>query len=154
MGLWSWVWRRPGVLGIAELVPLVWQAAHSPARPGRVPEAYHAGVDCGLLNVPCNARDKGIPVLEVCVEVSLWELEDRNIWLLENRSKLAGCPGNKLLPTHAASSLWKAMSPSACHVAPQIPLWTTRCASRLQTGPTSASHQLAWRHPRVNAVHT
>lgn len=49
-------------------------------------------MDGGLLNVPCNACDKCIPVLEVCVKVSLEELEDRNICLLENESKVAGCP--------------------------------------------------------------
>lgn len=92
-----------------------------PHPPWQVTEAYHAGVDRGLLNVPCNARDKGIPVLEVCVEVSLWELDDRNIWLLENRPMVAGCPGNKLLPTHTTSSLQKAMSPSACHLPPPKP---------------------------------
>lgn len=39
-------------------------------------ETYHAGVNRGLLNVPCNACDKRIPVLEVCIKVSLWELEE------------------------------------------------------------------------------
>lgn len=37
-----------------------------------VTETYHAGVDRCLLNVPCNARDKCIPILKVRVEVSLW----------------------------------------------------------------------------------
>lgn len=36
-----------------------------------VMETYHAGVDRCLLNVPCNARDKCIPVFEVRVKVSL-----------------------------------------------------------------------------------
>lgn len=80
-------------------------AAHSPSCPGRIPETHHAGVDRSLFDVPCNARDKCIPVLEVGVKVSLWELEDRNVWLLKNRSKVAGCPGNTLLPTNATSSL-------------------------------------------------
>lgn len=70
---------------------LPWQGAHLSMR---VTETYHAGVDRSLLNVPCNACDKCIPVLEVCVKVSLWEWEDRNSWLLENRFKVAGYPGN------------------------------------------------------------
>lgn len=116
-------------------------AAHSPSRPGRVPETHHAGVDRSLFNVPCNACDKCIPVLEVRVKVGLWELEDRNIWLLKNRSNVAGCPGNALLPTNATSSLWKAMSTSPSHLPSPKSHSATLDQSCLQTGPTSASHQ-------------
>lgn len=35
--------------------------------------AYHAGVNGGLLDVSGDAGDEGIPVLKVGVEVGLWE---------------------------------------------------------------------------------
>lgn len=38
---------------------------------------YHAGVDCGLLNVSGDAGDKCIAVLKVGVEVGLWEDGER-----------------------------------------------------------------------------
>lgn len=50
------------------------QESRAPAPPssaGRIEATYHAGMDRSLLNVPCNACDKCIPVLEVCVKVSL-----------------------------------------------------------------------------------
>lgn len=56
----------------------------------RVTVTYHAGVHRRLLNVPCNARDKRIPVLKVGVKVSLWNDKDKGSWSLENRSKVAG----------------------------------------------------------------
>lgn len=42
-------------------------------------QLYHAGVDGGLLDVSGDAGDEGISVLEVGVEVRLWE--DENIMI-------------------------------------------------------------------------
>ena len=37
---------------------------------------YHAGVDRGLLDVAGDAGHEGVAILEVGVEVGLWERED------------------------------------------------------------------------------
>ena len=147
-GAWGWAWgdgSEAECLGTAHAPGERSCPQPRPHQQGarlslKVTETYHAGVDCSLLNVPCNACDKRIPVLEVCVKVSLRELENRNMWWLENRSKAAGCPGNKLLPTNAQALCGNLSPHHPLIFCQEIPPWIPLGRSWLQPGPASASH--------------
>lgn len=69
-GFREWGLTEAGVPGTAEHMALC-NATQDTSHATRVVETHHAGVHRSLLNVPCDARDKCIPILKVRVKVSL-----------------------------------------------------------------------------------
>lgn len=132
MGSESGVWLRQGFL--AQLS--IWPCAMPPRTPPMPPGLWRLTMlEC---TVACSMY-LAMPVTNAFLsskfvsKLACKELKDRNNYWLENRSKVAGHPGNKSPPTDATSS-WKPLSTSTSYLLPGIPLWVTMGRSRLQTG--------------------